>query len=193
MSRAVRSLIVAVLALAAAAGTAAKASAQQPPPPSPREAPPLVALVGDAGFLTGVAAGAQLDLRRIGLRATAGYMPLLVALVTTEGETVDFNFFNTAQLNVELFSLFLEPTPTARVGAALSYRYNTLLQHGAGAAFDALVTLRRRLALHVAAGLTVYPRGNGRVEREIGPFVEASFPGPEVQGTASVGLVFGLF
>lgn len=192
MSRRGRSLLVAVLGLVMAAdGSVARA--QQPPPPSRRETPPLVALVGDAGFLTGVAAGAQLDLRWIGLRATAGYMPLLVALVTVEGDAVDFNFFNTAQLNVELFSLFLEPTPTARVGAALSYRYNTLLQHGAGAAFDALVTLRRRLALHVAAGLTVYPRGNARVERELGPFVEASFPGPEVQGTASVGLVFGLF
>lgn len=181
--------LLAAVALSAASSTAWSAAAHPPP----RATPPLVALVADAGFVTGLAAGAQLELRWIGVRATAGYMPLLVALVTTEGDAVDFNFFNTAQLNFDLFSHVLEPRPGARIGVAFSYRYNTLLHHGAGVGFDALVALRPRLALHVIAGLTYYPAGNERVEAAVGSFAEASFPGPSVQGTASIGLAFGLF
>lgn len=187
--RACLSPLLVAFALSVASTTGWSASAN----PRPPEVPPLVAVVADAGFVTGLAAGAQLELRWIGVRATAGYMPLLVALVTTEGDPVDFNFFNTAQLNLDLFSHFLEPRPGSRLGVALSYRYNTLLRHGAGAAFDALVSLRPRLALHVIAGLTYYPAGNERVEAAVGSFAEASFPGPSVQGTASIGLAFGLF
>lgn len=180
-------LVAIALSVASTTGWSAPAD------PRPPEAPPLVAVVADAGFITGLAAGPQLDLRWIGLRATAGYMPLIVALVTTEGDAVDLNFFNTAQLNLDLFSHILEPRPGARIGVAFSYRYNTLLHHGAGVGFDALVALRPRLALHIIAGLTVYPAGNDQVEAAVGPFSEASFPGPSVQGGASVGLGFGLF
>ncbi|MBK8482244.1 MAG: hypothetical protein IPL40_13935 [Proteobacteria bacterium] len=163
-----------------------------PTRPPARATPPRLALVGDAGMLTGVAGGAQLDLGRIGLRATAGYQPLLVTVVDLDDDPLAFRFFNTAQLNVDLFSLFFEPTPGARIGAALSYRFNTLLRHGAGAACDALVTLRPRLALHIIAGLTYYPAGKARVEAASGLFRGSSFPGPALQGLVSVGLVFGL-
>lgn len=187
--RLVRVHCLAVLALLLGAPAAWSAPATGAPP---RPSPPPVALVADVGLLTGIAGGAQLELGRVGLRATAGYLPLLVALLRLDEDPVALRFFHSAQLNLDLFSLFLQPTPAARLGLALSYRFNTLLRHGAGAAFDALVTLRRRLALHLGAGLTYYPAGHDRVAAAGGPFRGSAFPGPALQGLISVGLVFGL-
>jgi hypothetical protein len=176
-------LALVVPARALAAQTEREAPWQQP-------APWRLGIVANAGLYSGIAAGVELDLRWIGARVSGGYLPLLVVTEQQGSGDIDLEFFNTGQLNVDLFSLFFRPIPRSRVGLSAAYKYNSLLGHAGGLAFEAQIALGRVVALHLILGLAVYPEGEDRVEEELGRALDYGFPGAILQGIANIGVVF---
>ncbi|HKU44091.1 MAG TPA: hypothetical protein VJR89_38285 [Polyangiales bacterium] len=156
---------------------------------------PLVEL----GWYDGVVTGLQLDLGATAIRASGGYMPL-VLLVSPDDTNGELDVFSTlevlhsGQFNTDLLWYFWGPTRQSRIGLSLGYHYNTILKHGAGLAFQGEAALDVDVSIYYTLGLAVYWRGDAHAERELGRSdASFNFPfGAGLQGGAAIGLLFSL-
>jgi hypothetical protein len=148
--------------------------------------------VVDVGPYTGGALGAQVGVSGLGLRASAGWNPLLVSTTAPDTlRTSSLHVFSTGQVNVDAFALPFRSASGALVGGSAGYKYNSVLGHGASVAFDAQLVRSRRVRWHFQAGVVYYPDGTERVsaERAIPQGDHISFPfGARWQAGASIGL-----
>jgi hypothetical protein len=113
----------------------------------------------------GLGLGGQLRYGHWGLRASVGYQPLLFLIDDDPGDQTfgAFEFSNSAQLNVDTLLLF----GPSESGVSLGYRYNTLLGHGAGVAYQTSFDLwSQRFAFSIP--LLYFPEATARVRREFG-------------------------
>jgi hypothetical protein len=112
----------------------------------------------------GVGAGGQLRLGAFGLRATAGYQPLLFVVDrdVDDQDVGDIEFMSSGQLNLDVLLL-----SQSEMGASLGYRYNTLLGHGAALAFQSMFELWGQ---HFSFSIPVmyFPEGTNQVLDELG-------------------------
>lgn len=152
---------------------------------------PALGIAADIGFYNGVGAGGQVTAGMLGLRATAGWNLVLVT-AGDEAEVDSIHAFSTGQLNADLLLLPIQPRPGVQLGAALGYKYNTLLGHGVGLAFDAQLARSRSLSWHLIGGVAYYPSGDERVrDREDLSGSDLNFPfGSGLQSGASFGITF---
>ena len=154
-----------------------------------------LSLVAGIGAGDGLVAGAGLSTGSLGVRATAGWRPLVISMVEEAGDSPDFGFYSSGQANVDLVALPWQPSPRAAVGASLGYKFNTVLGHGAGAAFEASIGLSPRLSLLLNAGVAYFPDGDDEIrEREMAsPETDFNYPlGAGWQSGANIGLAFRL-
>ncbi len=112
----------------------------------------------------GIGAGGQLRFGAFGLRASAGYQPLLFVVDrrVDDQDVGDLEFMSSGQLNLDVLLL-----SQAEMGASLGYRYNTLLGHGAALAFQSMFELWRQ-DFSFSIPLMYYPEGTNQVLDELG-------------------------
>ena len=136
-----------------------------------------VGIIADAGFYSGVAAGVQLGTAQYGLHGTFGWLPVLVSAIERGPSSTrsTLKLFSTIQAGADLYALPFRTSAVADIGGSVGYRYNDLLGHGVGFAFQARVDLDATFAIHVIGGLTVYPDGRDRVVRETAGLASADF------------------
>lgn len=154
-----------------------------------------LSLVAGIGAGDGLVAGAGISTGALGLRATAGWRPLVISMVEEAGDPPDFGFYSSGQANADLVALPWRPSPRSAVGASVGYKYNTVLGHGAGAAFEAAIGLSPRLSLLLSAGVAYFPDGDDEIrEREMAPAeTDFNYPlGAGWQSGANIGLAFRL-
>lgn len=145
----------------------------------------------EIGWYDGAVSGLQLDVGGLAVRASLGYMPVLLL----EGEPAeDFHWLHSLQVNAELIGFVWKPTDHSRIGLSAGYHYNTRLEHGAGVAFQGEAALDDEVIVFYTFGLAWYWRGNERARAELNrPDADFNFPfGAGFQGGANVGLRFAL-
>jgi len=172
--------VVALLVCGAAPAIAQSAPRAQPPD---RQG---ISLLLEAGSYTGFGAGVGLGTRDVGVRAYAGWLPLLLTLNS------DLKFYSGFQAGPDLYVRIFSPRPTADIGALAGYRYSTLLGHGFAVGGYAQIGLSRAVDANVSLGLLIFPDGEDHLAREenLPPGVQYSFPGPRVNFGVSAGLAF---
>jgi hypothetical protein len=179
-----------------AAGSAQTSLEQTPASPGPSAPEPVAAsadrrilgLMLHIGQLVGFGGGVQAGSRDVGLRASAGWVPLLLA-VTNPNQTVDLKFHGAFMVAPDAYLRLATVRETTHIGTQAGYRYNSLLGHGLAAGGYVEFALGKMEGL-VSGGLMVFPDGESRVRREEGaPGLRFSFPGPGVVFGASLGLV----
>ncbi|MBK9517600.1 MAG: hypothetical protein IPO09_09650 [Anaeromyxobacter sp.] len=158
----------------AAPGQAAAGQATaEPGPDTPAEAAPPPALprgqrTFGVGATLGSWAGAGLIAggggRTVKGWVTAGYAPVLVfSNARTASRSIRFNGYSAFQVGADLgVPLAIRERSEARL--LLGYKYNTVLGHGGGAGVRLLYDRSAHLALAVAAGLTVFPAAERRLD-----------------------------
>jgi hypothetical protein len=142
--------------------------------------------IGDySGFGAGVTAGTP----AVGLRASAGWTPVLLF---TTGNTSDLKLYSSLQISPDVYVRLFHPRPTTHVGLQGGYRYSTLLGHGLALGGYAQFGLSGAIDGLISAGLLVYPDGEDHLKRDenLPGGTEFSFPGPSVNFGVSLGLAF---
>jgi hypothetical protein len=198
---------VATLVLAAVACQPARAATPQPQtgsepaPPSAEPAPPSavaaapppehrgLSLLLNAGAYQGFGAGLAFGSRDLGVRASAGWAPLLVAL---RGTGTELKFYSALLVSSDLYLRILSPRPTSQIGGVMGYRYSSLLGHGLAVGGYAQFALSRAIDLSLSGGFLVFPDGEGRLKRDqnLPSSTSFSFPGPNVNFALGAGLAF---
>jgi hypothetical protein len=112
----------------------------------------------------GIGAGGQLRFGAFGLRASAGYQPLLFVVDrrVDDQDVGEIEFMSSGQLNLDVVLL-----SQSEIGASLGYRYNTLLGHGAALAFQSMFELWQQ-DFSFSVPLMYYPQGTNQVLDELG-------------------------
>jgi hypothetical protein len=166
---------------------AERAAVEAPPPPAGDRGP--LGLLLHLGPYTGFGAGLALGTKDVGLRASAGWAPLLLA-IDRGGSNVDLSFHSSLQISPDLYLRLLTPRPTTLLGLTGGYRYNTLLGHGFGFGAYAQFGLGRVVDGLIWAGFLVHPVGEDHLKREknLPGGTKFAFPGPNVSFGASLGL-----
>jgi len=139
-----------------------------------------------SGFGAGVTAGTP----AVGLRASVGWTPLLLAL--DQGSSIDLKLYSSLQISPDVYVRLFHPRPTTHVGLQGGYRYSTLLGHGLAFGGYAQFGLSRMFDGLISAGFLVFPDGEDQLKREenLPSNAQFSFPGPSVNFGASIGLAF---
>jgi hypothetical protein len=200
-----------LLLVSISAGTASRAAAQDAPANAPRAAaedaaldsPPStdrrgVAPLVQLGWYDGCAGGVQFDAGAIALRASFAYFPVILIVREdgfSAGSDSSLELLHSAQGNADFLWYFAAPGERSRIGLSVGYRYNTLLLHGVGLAFQGDVTLSDSVRLLYTFGLSLHWQGSDRVRDELGLTSDATFNfpfGAGFQGGAGVGLAFPL-
>jgi hypothetical protein len=135
-----------------------------------------------AGFGGGIAVGT----RDIGVRGSAGWIPLLLA------SNSHLDFYSGFQTGADLYVRFFSPRPTTGIGGLAGYRYNTLLGHGITLGGYAQIALNRAFDVNVSAGFLFFPDGEDHLLREehLPAGSQFAFPGPKVNFGVSAGIAF---
>jgi hypothetical protein len=190
--------LCAVFAVPCSLASAQEAPAVADPPTTPPAAPsaerygvsPLIL----AGYSDGIVAGAQWDHGIFALRATAGYMPLLLILADEETKQFDrLELINSAQVNADVLLLPITAGKTSRLGLSLGYRYNTALRHGVALGGQVEAELSDAVTVLAMLNFVVFPEGNQLARDALGdpPGVDFNFPfGAGFQGGMGLGLKF---
>jgi hypothetical protein len=189
--------LVLALAAAVAAGPWAGARAQETPPaapPAPQEARPerpgLLGLMLHLGAYTGTGGGVQVGSRRLGLRLSVGWAPVLLVL-GRPNQDPKIEFYSTLLAAPDLYVAFTGPQSAAEAGAQLGYRYSTLLGSGGAAGAYVRFPLGRVDGL-VNGGVLFFPSGEDKIKNKekLPSGTSFFFPGPNVNIGISLGLLF---
>ena len=150
-------------------------------------------LLASVGFYSGFAGGVQLGTQDVGVRALAGYSPVLITIQESDGRA-DLRFFSGYQLAPDLFVALLPAADWARVGAQCGYRYHSLLGHGLSLGGFGAFRITRKLEGTVFGGLLIFPNGNDELREhkraELPAAYESVFPGANVNWGVNLGLSF---
>jgi len=170
-----------------AVGLAGAARAAEPEPPPEHRG---LSLLLNAGQYSAFGAGLGFGNRTVGVRASAGWSPLL--LVEEQGSSSSLKFYSSWMVAPDVYARLLSPQPTSDIGAQAGYRYDSLLGHGLAVGGYGQIALSRSLDANVSIGFLVYPDGENRLKREknLPSSTGYSFPGPNFSFVASVGLAF---
>lgn len=148
----------------------------------------LVAL----GSYTGFGGGVQLGSPAFGLRASAGWVPVLISFQEAEQEP-ELKLYSGYQLAGDAYARGVETKKGANIGVTTGYRYHSLL--GSGVALGGYGTFRVNAALDgfVQGGLVWFFSGEDRLRNEkadeIPEGVEFGWPGPSINYLISIGII----
>jgi hypothetical protein len=180
-----RALALAALILVEGAHLPARAETSQP---EAGAAPDHsgVSLLLNIGQITAFGGGVALGTRAVGVRATAGWLPLLVY------SNPDFHFYSGFQVGPDLYARIYSPRPGVDIGAFGGYRYSNLTGHGFAVGGYAQLPLNRELDVNISGGALFFPDGNDHLiqQENLPPGTEFSFPGASFSVGFSVGLAF---
>ena len=147
-----------------------------------------------AGYSDGIVAGGQWDQGIFALRATAGYMPVLLIIADRRTKQFErFELINSAQVNADAMLLPIKVGKKGRLGFSLGYRYNTALRHGVALGGQVEADLSDAVTVLAMLNFVVFPKGNELARAELGnpPDVDFNFPfGAGFQGGMGLGLKF---
>lgn len=160
--------------------------------PAPLEGQRNVGVLLAIGSYTGFGGGVQLGSPAWGLRASVGWVPLLISLEEPEADP-ELKFFHGYQVAGDLYLRATAARKGANIGVTSGYRYHSLL--GSGAALGGYGTFRINAALDgfVQGGLVWFFSGEDELrEKEADELPEDAkfgWPGPAFNYLISVGLV----
>ena len=183
--------IARVLAAVAVMTPAGLARAQ--PPSSAAEAGPVAATV-ELGFYSATGIGVVLDSGPVSVHAAAGVVPLAVASKPGGDGDPALDLFLAFQAGADLSVYPVATSTGGRLGVTAGYRFNGKLGHGLAVGGAARLPLQPRLQLHVFVGALWFPSGEDRLidDGEFAADDEFQFPGPTLQGGATVALSYAL-
>jgi len=142
------------------------------------------------GSYTGFGAGVQAGSPQLGVRAAAGWVPLLMALYHSEQDP-EIEFYSGFQFAGDAYARAVEARNGANIGVSLGYRYHTLL--GSGVALGAYGTFRVNETLDgfVQGGLVWFFAGEDelREKQSVPEDAEFGWPGPSFNYVISLGLL----
>jgi hypothetical protein len=185
-------LVVLIATPALAAPPGETVPVVEPPLPDPYW--PHYGLIFEAGLTTGLAVGGQLRLDRLGIRASAGYNPVVIAV--TDDETFkleEVHVFSSLQVNADVFALPLEGARGVHLGLVGGYKYNSLLGNGFSVGVEAQIRRTRHFGYHILFGVGIFPDGSERVseKRDLPADADYNFPfGAGVQSGATFGVTY---
>ncbi|HEU5074340.1 MAG TPA: hypothetical protein VFU02_09205 [Polyangiaceae bacterium] len=160
--------------------------------PTPLEGQRNVGVLVTLGSYTGFGGGLQLGSPALGLRASAGWVPVLVSYQEAEEEP-ELKLYSGYQLAGDAYARALETRQGASIGVTTGYRYHSLL--GSGVALGGYGTFRINAALDgfVQGGLVWFFSGEDRLRKEkaddIPEGVEFGWPGPSINYLISIGII----
>ncbi|HEY6728572.1 MAG TPA: hypothetical protein VI197_31390 [Polyangiaceae bacterium] len=164
----------------------------EPAPPAPLEAQRNVGVLLTLGSYTGFGGGVQLGTPAVGVRASAGWVPVLISYEEPE-EDPELKLYSGFQLAGDAYLRGLETRHGASIGVTSGYRYHSLL--GNGAALGGYGTFRLNDALDgfVQGGLVWFFSGEDKLREKKGDDlpenVKFGWPGPAFNYLISAGLV----
>lgn len=143
------------------------------------------------GSYTGFGAGVQLGTPAVGIRASAGWVPLLVSYTLPEQDS-QLKLYSGYQLAGDAYMRGMQGKRGANIGVTSGYRYHRLL--GSGIALGAYATFRLNRVVEgfVQGGLVWFFSGEDRLRQERGEIpdeAEFSWPGPSVNYLISLGIL----
>jgi hypothetical protein len=156
---------------------------------SPSDAAPDhrgVSLLLNLGQFTAFGGGAALGTRAVGVRATAGWLPLLLY------SNPDLHFYSGFQVGPDLYARIFSPQPTVDIGAVVGYRYSNLVGHGFTVGGYAQLPFNHEIDINVSGGFLFFPDGNDHLiqEANLPAGTQFSFPGASFNFGLSAGLAF---
>ena len=126
----------------------------------------------------------------IGVVVSGGYMPVVVfGNYTLAGRDIRFNYYSSAQANADLLVAPWHIGPRVSLGPSAGYKFNTVLGHGVGAAFNVSFDLSRTLALIGSWGVAVFPGARDGLMQNEGYPADRSPEIPWLQSGVQVGLL----
>lgn len=166
--------------------------AGEPPAAAPLAGQRNVGVLLTLGSYTGFGAGLQLGSPAVGLRASAGWVPVLISYQEAEDEPV-LKFYSGFQLAGDAYARGIETKQGASIGVTSGYRYHSLL--GSGVALGGYATFRVNDTLDgfVQGGLVWFFSGEDQLREkkadDLPEGVEFGWPGPAFNYLISVGIV----
>lgn len=163
----------------------------EPPTAAPLEGQRNVGVLVTLGSYTGFGAGVQLGSPALGLRASAGWVPVLISYQEADDEPV-FKFYSGLQLAGDAYARAIETKQGASVGVTSGYRYHTLL--GSGVALGGYGTFRLNETLDgfVQGGLVWFFSGEDQLRDkkadDLPEGVKFGWPGPAFNYVISAGI-----
>jgi len=145
-----------------------------------------LSLLLNVGQITAFGGGVALGTRAVGVRATAGWIPLLVY------SNPDLHFYSGYQVGPDLYARIFSPRPAVDIGAFAGYRYSNLTGHWLAIGGYAQLPLNREIDVNLSGGALFFPDGNDHLiqQENLPPGTDFSFPAASFYLGFSVGLAF---
>lgn len=174
MRLASRSLLAAVTTLLLAASASA-ARAQD----SAEEGQRNLGLMLSASSYHGFGAGASLGTRSFGVRAAAGWVPILLTIQDQNGDNTDIKFYSSAMVSPDLYVRLFGP-PRVGFGLQGGWRWSSVTGSGFAASAYGQIRFTRRLDGLVNIGFMTFPDGEKEFKKHehLPDNTKFSAPGP---------------
>lgn len=157
---------------------------------APLEGQRNIGVLVAVGSYTGFGGGVQLGSPKLGLRAAAGWVPLLIALEAPEEEP-ELKFYSGYQVAGDAYARAMEGKKGANIGVSLGYRYHSLM--GSGVALGGYGSFRVSKVIDgfVQGGLVWFFSGEDKLreEKSLPEDVDFGSPGPSINYLISLGLL----
>lgn len=161
-------------------------------PAAPLEGQRNVGVLVTLGSYTGFGGGVQLGTPALGVRASAGWVPLLIAVAGPDEEP-EPKFYSGYQLAGDAYARAVESRQGANVGVSLGYRYHSLLGSGAALGGYGTFGLNKALDGFVQGGLVWFFSGEDELREkkadDLPEEVEFGWPGPAFNYLISIGIL----
>jgi len=160
-------------------------------------APPLegqrnVGVLLAIGSYTGFGGGVQLGSPKLGVRASVGWVPLLISLEQPDEEP-ELKLYSGYQLAGDGYVRAVEGKQGANIGVSLGYRYLSLLGSGVALGGYGSFRINKTIDGFVQGGLVWFFSGEDHLRKkksdDFPDDVEFGWPGPELNYLISLGIL----
>jgi len=142
------------------------------------------------GTYTGFGAGVQVGSPQLGLRAAAGWVPLLMSLYHPDQDP-QIKFYSGYQVAGDAYARAVEGKRGANIGVSLGYRYHSLLGNGVALGGYGTFRLSKVVDGFVQGGLVWFFSGEDelRENKSVPDDAEFGWPGPTINYLVSIGVL----
>lgn len=168
------------------------AAGSEPPAPAPLEGQRNVGVLLAIGSYTGFGGGVQLGSPKLGVRASVGWVPLLISIEQPEEEP-ELKLYSGYQLAGDGYVRAVEGKQGANIGVSLGYRYLSLLGSGVALGGYGSFRINKTIDGFVQGGLVWFFSGEDHLrEKKSDDFPDNAkfgWPGPELNYLISLGIL----
>lgn len=181
-----------VISLAGAQSVGEMGAESSEPDPAPLEGQRNVGVLLTLGSYTGFGAGVQAGSPAFGVRASAGWVPILIS-VHEEQEDPELKFYSGLQLAGDAYARAVETKRGGSIGVTSGYRYHSLLGSGVALGGYGVFRVNKTIDGFVQGGLVWFFSGEEQLREkkkdDLPEQVEFGWPGPAFNYLISIGLL----